>query len=330
MSGRSGIKCSIVIRSYNEEKHIGRLLAGIAQQTIKDAEVILVDSGSTDATVAIASRFPVKILNIDPEDFSFGRSLNLGCAKAAGVYLVIVSAHVYPLYTDWLEKLLAPFQDPQVALVYGKQCGDHRSKFSERQILASWFPNQSVQRQGHPFCNNANAAIRRELWEIRPYNETLPALEDIDWATWVMSQGYDVSYSSEAEIIHVHNEPPRDVYNRYRREAMAMKKIRPEEHFHFWDFLRLYASNGLSDCRFAFAGKALRRELWRILWFRFMQFWGTYRGFAIAGPLTSQLKYTFYYPRARATDMSEMDHARSKVDYGLRTHERKARQVDGE
>ena len=43
-------RCSIVIRAYNEAAHIGRLLDGIQSQTVKDVEIILVDSGSTDAT----------------------------------------------------------------------------------------------------------------------------------------------------------------------------------------------------------------------------------------------------------------------------------------
>lgn len=64
--------CSIIIRCYNEEQHIGRLLSGIMSQTIKDIEIILVDSGSTDSTLSIASRFPVKVLHISPQDFSFG------------------------------------------------------------------------------------------------------------------------------------------------------------------------------------------------------------------------------------------------------------------
>jgi rhamnosyltransferase len=51
------MKCSIVIRAYNEEKHIGRLLEGIRQQTVKDVEIILVDSGSTDETVFITESF---------------------------------------------------------------------------------------------------------------------------------------------------------------------------------------------------------------------------------------------------------------------------------
>jgi len=69
---------SIIIRAFNEEKSIGRLLFGISQQTLSDVEVILVDSGSTDSTLAIASQYPVRIEHIDPQEFTFGRSLNRG------------------------------------------------------------------------------------------------------------------------------------------------------------------------------------------------------------------------------------------------------------
>ncbi|MCJ7707658.1 MAG: glycosyltransferase family 2 protein, partial [Anaerolineales bacterium] len=147
-------RCSVVIRACNEEKHIGRLLTGILQQTIRPIDVILVDSGSTDATLAIASRYPVRIVSIPPEEFTFGRALNRGCALANGEYFVIASAHVYPVYPDWLEQLLAPFEEPQVALTFGKQRGDETTRFSEHQILAKWFPEVSTSRMDHPFCNN--------------------------------------------------------------------------------------------------------------------------------------------------------------------------------
>ena len=101
--------CSIIIRANNEERHIGRLLAGIQQQTIRQPEIILVDSGSTDATLAIAQQYPVRVVHIPPAEFTFGRSLNLGIAAAQGEFIIIASAHVYPVYPDWLEHLLAPF-----------------------------------------------------------------------------------------------------------------------------------------------------------------------------------------------------------------------------
>jgi len=287
--------CSIVIRAHNEGHHIGRLLTGISQQTLRDVQVILVDSGSTDDTLTVASHFQVQVVRIHPQDFTFGRSLNMGIAAAEAALVVIASAHVYPVYPDWLERLLAPFDNSRVALTYGKQRGGESSKFSEHQVFAHWFPNGSELRQDHPFCNNANAAIRRALWEKHPYNETIPGLEDLAWARWAHEQGHIITYVSEAEVVHVHNETWHAVYNRYRREGMAFKQIYPQENFHLGDLLRLFFSNAASDLQAA--GRAgMRGVFWSVLRFRWNQFYGTYQGYRRSGPLTRQLKQAFYYP----------------------------------
>ena len=309
-------KCSIIIRCYNEEQHIGRLLEGITQQTVKDVEIIVVDSGSTDATVSIASHYPVKILSIKSEEFSFGRALNIGCQAATGDLIVIASAHVYPLYRDWLENLLKPFSNPEIALVYGKQRGNEITKYSEHQVFAKWFPERSNCEQSHPFSNNANAAIRRSLWQKFPYDESLTGLEDLDWAKRLQNMDHKVAYSAEAVVVHVHDESPSRIYNRYRREAIALKQIFPEEHFYFWDFLRLFVANLISDIFHAWHDCVLRENLGEIFIFRFMQFWGTYQGFRQKGKISSQLKQTFYYPKelVRSKSILERDLSRL-IDY---------------
>jgi glycosyltransferase involved in cell wall biosynthesis len=291
------MRCSIVIRAYNEEKHLPRLLEGLRLQTVTDAEVVLVDSGSTDFTAEIAENFGAKVIHIRPNEFTFGRSLNLGVEAASAPFIVIASAHVFPVYPDWLESLLEPFSDPQVALTYGKQRGGETTKFSEHQIFTQWYPQHSDPQQAHPFCNNANAAIRRSIWEKHRYDESLTGLEDLAWANWVLHEGYAVAYVAEAEIIHVHHETPRGVFNRYRREAMAFKKIFPNEHFGLWDLIRLVAGNVANDFWHAAQSGALAGNFFSIFWFRWMQFWGTYRGYCQSGPLTWQLRQTFYYPR---------------------------------
>ena len=319
MPERSRPRCSIVIRSYNEERQIGKLLHGIGQQTIKNVETIVVDSGSTDATAAIAGRYQAKLLNVDPENFSFGHSLNIGCQDAAADFVVIASAHVYPIYTDWLEQLLAPFKDSQIALVYGKQRGGKTTKYSEHHVFAKWFGDTSNPGQNNPFCNNANAAIRRKIWKQLPYNDELTGLEDIDWANRAIQLGYRIAYEAGAEVVHVHNETYRQIFNRYRREAIAMKRIFPDEHFYFGDFIRLFFENVANDYTHAWREGVLRRELFGIPYFRLMQFWGTYRGFAQRGPVTSQLKETFYYPN-RIQGQAKMslraqENSRPLVDY---------------
>jgi rhamnosyltransferase len=290
------MKCSIVIRAFNEASHLPRLLEGIEQQTVRDIEVILVDSGSTDATVSIAESFGARVQKIPADEFTFGRSLNLGIEAAKHEIVVIASAHVYPVYPDWLECLLRHFEDGRTAIVYGKQRGTSNSKFSEHQIFRQWFPEVDNLRQPSPFCNNANAAIRRSLWEVHPYDETVTGLEDVAWAKWAQSQGWDVSYAAKAEIIHVHEESPRGILNRYRREGMAFKRIFPESHFNIYDVVRLTLTNILSDLWQASNEHALLRNLASIFWFRIMQFWGTYQGYRLSGPLTAHLREKFYYP----------------------------------
>ena len=295
------MNCSIVIRAYNEEKYIGRLLEGIRQQTVRDVEIILVDSGSTDGTVAVAESFGARVVKIPSTEFTFGRSLNFGIRAATRELIAIASAHVYPVYPDWLESLLQPFEDANIALTYGKQRGPETAKFSEQQIYQQWYPDIGQPRQITAFCNNANAAIRRTLWEKNPYDETLTGLEDLAWAKWAKAQGYDIAYVAEAEIIHIHNETPPGVFNRYRREAMAFKRIYPEAHFNLYDFLRLMTMNILSDLWHAARQRVLWKNIPSIFWFRFMQFHGTRIGYRESGLLTPQLRETFYYARERTS-----------------------------
>lgn len=293
------MNCSIIIRAYNEEKHIGRLLEGIRHQTLKDVEIILVDSGSTDSTVDIAENRGAHVVRIPPEEFTFGRSLNYGIREATSEFIVIASAHVYPVYPDWLAALLHPLLDRKVALSYGKQRAHFSAKFSEKQIFHQWYPELGKLHQETAFCNNANAAIRRSLWEKNPYDEMLTGLEDLAWAKWAKDHGHQISYVSEAEVIHVHQETPRGVFNRYRREAMAYKHIYPESHFSLYDFVRLSASNISSDLWHASNEHVLWRNLFSILWFRLLQFHGTRLGHRKTSLVTPQLRETFYYPRGR-------------------------------
>jgi glycosyltransferase involved in cell wall biosynthesis len=307
--------CTIVIRAYNEEKHLDRLLTGIRQQTLAGVQVILVDSGSTDNTVQIAEQAGARVVHIRPEEFSFGRSLNQGITAADSEHIVIASAHVYPVYPDWLERLVEPLEDPQVGMSYGKQRGGETTQFAEQQIFRQWYPDQPQPLQAHPFCNNANAAIRRSLWEQHSYDESLPGLEDLAWARWVTEQGLRVAYVPAAEIIHLHQETPQGVFNRYRREGMAFKQIYPQEQFQFGDFVRLLRANARADLREAARQRRLGKEWRGILWFRWNQFWGTYQGFRSSGPLTWPLKQAFYYPRKQADTASTPSRNITPIQY---------------
>ena len=325
----SSSTASIVIRCYNERDYIGKLLHGVFEQNYDDFEVILVDSGSTDGTLEIAKQYPIEeVVHIPPENFSFGRALNYGCEAAQGEYCIFISAHCYPKRVDWLERLLEKFDDDNVAMVYGKQRGGGPTKFSEREIFRRWFPDDDIDHQLTPFANNANAAIRRYLWEEYPYDEELPGLEDLHWGKRVKEDGYEVSYASEAEIVHIHDESPREIYDRYRREAIAHKQVIPDQEFSFVDFLTAFVRNALSDYNAARERGKLWGNIRSIPVFRFLQFWGTYRGFKHGKGISERLRKRFYYPDENGypdesedseepTEAPDIDYSAVEAEYPL-------------
>jgi rhamnosyltransferase len=294
------MRASIVIRTYNEAKHLPALLDGIATQTLpRDAfEVVLVDSGSTDGTLAIAHQHPlaVEVVHIRKEDFSFGRSLNVGCEHARGKALVFVSGHCIPTQASWLERLIAPIERDQAAYTYGRQLGNGESRFSECQLFRKYYPETSLIPQDGFFCNNANAALCREAWQDLQFNEELTGLEDMELAKRLVDQGGVVAYVADAPVYHLHEESWHKVRLRYQREAIALQAIMPQVHVTLTDFMRYFLSALMLDCGAALERRCLARRFGEIFMFRLMQYWGTYRGNHEHRKLSHAAKEAYFYP----------------------------------
>lgn len=293
------MRTSIVIRALNEAEHLPQLLEDIQAQTAPPDEIILVDSGSTDDSVWIAESYGASIVHIPPGDFTFGGALNLGCERAKGDVLIFASAHVYPVTDRWLENLVAPFDDPDVGLTYGGQDGDEGSNFSEVQLLKDWFPAQSDLDQDHRFCNNANCAVRRDIWERHPYDETLTGLEDIAFGRHVLAEKMKIAYVADARIVHVHREHFRQTLNRYRREAMAYVEIFGTGNMDMRRASKLFADNLLADLRFARTESKLVRTVPSSVRFRFAQFAGAYLGHRTPTGDAAAVVQRMYYPRSQ-------------------------------
>lgn len=290
---------SVVIRTYNEARHLPDLLAGIERQQRPnfDVETVVVDSGSTDGTVAIAQRHGARIVHIPKESFSFGRSLNVGCEAARGEHLVFVSGHCVPVHDTWLERLCDPLRKELAVFAYGRQMGNGHSRFSECQIFRKYFPEESRIPQEGFFVNNANSALVRSVWERYPFDEELPGLEDMALGKRLVADGHRLAYVAEAPVYHLHDESWRQIRWRYQREAIALQQIMPEVHVSFADFLRYTTSAVLFDMGAAVAERRLPRTLPEILAFRFMQFWGSYRGNHEHRMLSREMKERYFYPR---------------------------------
>jgi len=290
---------SVVIRTYNEEKYLDSLLTQVLKQKseLVELEVVIVDSGSTDKTVAIAEKHGCSITHIAKEDFTFGRSLNVGCEFAKGEFLLFVSGHCIPTDINWLDNMCKPLIEGVVSYTYGRQEGKDTTKYSESKHFEKWFPAYSKLPQQGFFCNNANAAITRSAWNKFKYNEELTGLEDMHLAKMLVETGDKIGYVSSASVYHIHDETWRQVRIRYEREAFALQKIMPEVHFTLPDFFRFFASGVLRDIASAIQDKVFLSKISEIILFRFNHYWGTYKGNHEQRKLSAKRKHNYFYPK---------------------------------
>jgi L-ascorbate metabolism protein UlaG (beta-lactamase superfamily) len=292
------VQVSIVIRTLNEARHLEALLQAIAIQKTDSIhpEVVLVDSGSTDGTLAIAERHGCRIHHITREQFSFGRSLNMGCAAAQGDILVITSGHCVPVDEHWLQRLCQPILDAQASYSYGRQLGGPESHFSECRTFAKYYPEQSSAPQEGFFCNNANAALARSTWEQHRFNEELTGLEDMELAQRLVRAGGKTAYIADAAVFHYHNETWAQVRRRFEREAIALQKIMPQVHVNLFDTLRYIATSVWKDLACACHESPRHVRLGNIIRYRWNQYMGSWKGNHQHRKLSHAEKEKYFFP----------------------------------
>jgi glycosyltransferase involved in cell wall biosynthesis len=289
---------SIVIRTLNEAKYLGELLQGIAAQHVNgfQVETVVIDSGSTDGTLAIAQQHGCTITHIKREEFSFGRSLNLGCEVAKGNILVFVSGHCVPASSIWLQTLCEPIAQGKVVYSYGKQIGGPQTHFSEARVFAKYFPSQSMVPQQGFFCNNANSALARSAWAQHRFDEEVTGLEDLELAQRLHRAGERIGYVAEAAVYHHHTETWPQVHRRFEREALALQKIMPQVHVGIWDTVRYITTSIWRDWH-----RAKQQGIWaakahEIVLYRYHQYMGSFNGNHQHRKLSQAEKDKYFYP----------------------------------
>lgn len=98
---------SVIIPTLNEEKFLPNLLASLAQQSLKDFEVIVVDGSSKDNTVALARSFEKKLPGfrvIVSKKASLPLQRNLGAKESRGDWFIFVDADSV-LLSNFFERL---------------------------------------------------------------------------------------------------------------------------------------------------------------------------------------------------------------------------------
>ena len=287
---------SIIVRTLNEAKFLPECLQKIDEQKYGGpVEVIVVDSGSTDDTVKIASDFGSKVVRISKSEFTFGRSLNVGCEASSGEVLVLLSAHCIPCDENWLQALVSPLIDQTSEYSYGRQLPRRGvSKFSEGRVFEKYYPVlDSIPQVGY-FCNNANSAILRSTWQRLRFNEKLTGLEDMELAKRLVDNGGTVSYVASSAVEHIHEESWSRIKIRYEREAAALVDIEPNLNLGLLQAFKLFCLSTMND--FKVADKKFSLMIFGILFYRACQYYGSFVGSQASKLRISRMRNEYFYP----------------------------------
>lgn len=229
------IEASIIIPTKNGEAWLEKCLGAVCtQQGVGSVEVLLVDSGSSDKTLEIARRHAVRIEMIRQEEFHHARTRNYGASLATGKYLVFLSQDAIPSSNTWLAAMLRNFQDADVAAVYGRQLPAAGSTNERHDALGTMYGSErcvkeasSRARLGYKYYHfsDANAAVRRDIWESTRFPEELKVFEDLGIAKRILDAGWKIVYEPDASVIHSHNHTTMQLFQRYFDIGFTFRRL---------------------------------------------------------------------------------------------------------
>lgn len=216
------MEASVVIIAKNQKTYLEQTLPMLKAQSTP-CEIIVVDSGSTDGAREYCLKQKVKLVDFSKEKFNYARAFNVGAAKAQGKYLVRLSGDCVPQDRDWLQAMLEPFADPKVGGTFGKYVGTGRKGYSYPDYWPEWrFPKTLKRYSVNPsyfmglnffgisvspslweFAGGC-CAIRKAIWDKRPFNELLISGEDGEYSWFLHQIGYDIVCNPRATVTHEH------------------------------------------------------------------------------------------------------------------------------
>jgi rhamnosyltransferase len=229
---------SVVIPTYNASRYLDVLLRALRAQTVKDLDILVIDSSSSDETVGIAKRHAIQTVIIPKEEFDHGGTRTLaGKTRSVGDILVYLTQDALPCGDRAIETLIQPLLTEQkCGAAFGRQVAYQDATPFARHLRLFNYPPQSYSRTyadrtalgiRAAFCSNSFAAYRRDvLEEVGWFAKNLLIAEDIHVCARMLMKGYTTRYVAEAAVYHSHNYTVAQEFKRYFDLGVFFEKER--------------------------------------------------------------------------------------------------------
>lgn len=221
-------RVSILIPTLNGGERLREALDAVAaQETDQAFEIVAIDSGSTDGTLALLEERADRLLRIEPGTFDHGATRNRGVEACQGGKVALLVQDAVPASQSWLAELVRPLdEDPAVAGSFARQLPRPEASALTRCMLAQWVAASETPRVSEPLTetqlgelgpvdrhdrcafDNVSSCVRRSVWEQIPFRPARIA-EDLAWGRETLLAGHRIAYAPGAAVVHSHERSAR-------------------------------------------------------------------------------------------------------------------------
>lgn len=229
------MKIDVVIPVYKPDKVFEKTLKRLENQTLKPERLILINTERNFFDETLVQPFSnVEVHHITKEQFDHGGTRHEGMMMSSAEIVVFMTQDAIPYDEHLLENLVKPFEDPQVAVVYGRQMADKKKNLLEAFTRTFNYPKESRKKTKEDleqlgiktfFCSNVCAAYRRTDYEqAGGFSRNTIFNEDMILASKFIEMGKAVYYEADAKVWHWHDYSAMEQLHRNFDLAVSQQK----------------------------------------------------------------------------------------------------------
>lgn len=207
----------VIIPTYHSDEKLNKLLAMLYQQTVKPNRVIILH---TQETPGQEQKLPeiiesnITVIQVDKKDFDHGGTRKYGASLSDSDIVMYMTQDAIPSDELLIEKLIKPYEDPNVTATYARQLPDEKTDLIERYIRHFNYPKNSRVKSLEDldelgiktfFCSDVCATYKKSVYqELGGFVDKTIFNEDMIMAAGMIRAGYRIAYVADALVVHSH------------------------------------------------------------------------------------------------------------------------------
>ncbi len=214
-------RADVIIPVYRPSKDFLRLLEVLHKQTVPVGKIIIINTERhfldklIDERELLAQYAKVEIKHITKKEFDHGKTRNYGVSLSDSPYFIMLTDDAMPCDEYLVQRLLGPFEDQRIGMVYGRQFPAEDCGILEKYTRGFNYPDvsktkfaENIKDMGIKafFASNVCAAYRRDLFrQLGGFIDHTIFNEDMIYARKLLDAGYGIAYAADACVVHSHN-----------------------------------------------------------------------------------------------------------------------------